>query len=80
MKDSIVKQGSNEELPIRAMLKSELAKYFGASMTSFRRAIKPFKNKLRKMGVTDNAKLLPPKAVAFLCQQLCISLYKNEFD
>ena len=66
-----------DHIHYKAMPKSELAEHYGASMSTFRRALLPYRRALKKMGVKATAKLLPPKAVAFLCDKLCISVYKD---
>ena len=62
----------------RAMLKSEFARMMGVSMSTFRKYVKPHWKKLRNMGIDKNARLLPPKAVCYLCNVLSVDLYEDE--
>lgn len=75
----ILRESLAEEKTYRAMLKSELAEIMGISMQTFRKYIKPYASKLKRMGVTSRAHLLPPKAVKFLCETMAVDIYDDEF-
>lgn len=65
--------------PSRPMTKSELASLAGVSSRTLAKWLKPLQSRLREMGVSDTAKLLPPDAVYFVCEHLNItSDEKNE--
>lgn len=80
-----LQQGNNlnyDELhvfPSRPMTKSELASLAGVSSRTLAKWLKPLQSRLREMGVSNTAKLLPPDAVHFVCEHLNItSDEKNE--
>ena len=54
--------------------KSELADMAGTTTRTFSKWIRPFRDELRQMGVTDRTKLLPPQAVRLVCERLDIEL------
>lgn len=54
--------------------KSELADIAGTTTKTFSKWLKPFRAELRRMGVSDRTKLLPPQAVQFICEHLAIDL------
>ena len=58
--------------------KSELAEMVGATTRTFSKWLRPFRNELRQMGVTDRTKLLPPQAVRFICEQLDIDFSSEQ--
>ena len=60
----------------KSMYKNELAEAAGVSRQTFYNWTKQDQEALRAMGVERNAKLLPPKAVQFLCERYFISLEK----
>jgi hypothetical protein len=59
--------------PDKTMSKAELACLMGVSPRTFASLLYPLRGHLRKMGVSDNAKRLPPQAVRFVCEQLEIT-------
>ena len=59
--------------PSRPMSKGELALLLGKSTRHLSRWLKPFKTELRKMGVSDRAKMLPAEAVYLICSTLDIT-------
>ena len=59
---------------MRAMMKSELAERAGVSLNTLNRWCKPFRRELESMGVTRKQRLLPPVAVKFIAEKLCIDL------
>lgn len=59
---------------MKAMYKYELAELAGVSPRTFSRFIATHQPALSKMGVGKSTKLLPPKAVAYLCEAYCIAL------
>lgn len=63
--------------PSRPMSKGELAAMLGKSTRHLSRWLKPFRDELRQMGVSDNAKMLPAEAVYFICSTLDITFPKN---
>lgn len=50
------------------MYKYELAAAAGVSPRTFAAWLRPHRKQLRKMGVCDTAKVLPPVAVKYLCE------------
>ena len=56
------------------MMKSELAERAGVSLNTLNRWCKPFRRELESMGVTRKQRLLPPVAVKFIAEKLCIDL------
>ena len=56
---------------MRAMYKSELAAYAGVSTGTLRRWLMPYRQELNEIGVKPKDQLLSPKAVKFICDQLC---------
>ena len=58
--------------------KSELADMAGTSTRTFSKWLQPFREELRRMGVSDRTKLLPPQAVRFVCENLDID-FQTEF-
>ena len=59
--------------PGRTMSKAELAGLLGVSPRKFASMLHPLRKKLREMGVSDKAKLLPPNAVLYVCKELNIT-------
>lgn len=59
--------------PSRTMSKAELAALMGVSPRKFASLLQPLRETLRKMGVSDKAKLLPPQAVFYVCRELNIT-------
>ena len=59
---------------MRAMTKSELAERAGVSVNTLNRWCKPFRRELEAMGLTPKQRLLPPMAVKFIAEKLCIDL------
>ena len=59
--------------PSRPMSKGELASLLGKSTRHLSRWLEPFKTELRKMGVSDRAKILPAEAVYLICSTLDIT-------
>ena len=54
--------------------KSELAEMAGVSERTLRRWLKQHKEKLKKMGVPENCKVIPPHAVRYICEAYGIDL------
>ena len=52
----------------KAMTKSQLAALASVSQRTFSTWLRPHRKRLRKMGVVDTAKVLPPAAVKYLCE------------
>ena len=52
----------------KAMYKYELAALAGVSPRTFAAWLRPHRKRLRQMGVSDTAKVLPPVAVKYLCE------------
>lgn len=55
--------------------KNELADLAGTTTKTFSKWLRPFRAELQQMGVSDRAKLLPPQAVQFICEQLAIDFH-----
>lgn len=58
----------------KSMYKNELADAAGVTRQTFYNWTKKDQKTLRAMGVARNAKLLPPRAVQYLCERYLISL------
>ena len=48
--------------------KSELAEMAGVSERTLRRWLKQHKEKLKQMGVEEHSKVIPPRAVQYICE------------
>ena len=59
---------------MKAMLKQELADKAGVSVNTLNRWCKPFQKELEAMGLQRKSKMLPPVAVKFLVEKLCIDV------
>ena len=69
---------------MKAMYKSELARLAGVSSRTFARYLAAHREELAKLGVTPQARKLPPRApqarklppraVRFVCEDYCIDL------
>ena len=57
---------------MKAMYKSELARLAGVSSRTFARYLAAHREALAKLGVSPQARMLPPKAVRFVCEDYCI--------
>ena len=62
----------------RAISKSELAGKVGISATTLRKWMKECAREFKQMGISRNAKMLPPCAVKVLCEKYSIDLYEDE--
>ena len=62
----------------RAISKSELAAKVGISATTLRKWLRQCEKAFKQMGVSRNAKMLPPCAVKVLCEKYSIDLYQDE--
>jgi hypothetical protein len=60
--------------------KKELAKLAGVSERTFCRYIQSRRRILDAMGVLPHARLLPPQAVKYICEDYCIDLPRNLQD
>ena len=59
---------------MKAMSKQQLADRAGVSVRTLMEWCKPFQEELVAMGLRPNAKVLPPKIVAFLAEKFCIDV------
>ncbi len=59
---------------MKAMYKSELARYAGVSSNTFRRYLNTHRAILAEMGVAPRAKTLNPRAVKFIINDYCIDI------
>ena len=59
---------------MKAMSKSELADRAGVSVNTLMNWCRPFQQELEVMGMMPNAKVLPPRIVKFISEQLLIEL------
>lgn len=59
---------------MKSAYKYELADAAGVNYRTFQRWLSSNKNKLMELGVSPRGQLLPPKAVAWICQQYGIDL------
>ena len=55
---------------MKSKLKSEIAYACGMSRNTFGRWYALHKPEIVKLGVNPNARLLPPKAVRYICEEL----------
>ena len=60
--------------------KRELAKLAGVSERTFTRYLSTRRPILDAMGVLPHARLLPPQAVKYICEDYCIDLPRNLQD
>lgn len=58
----------------KSMLKCELADAAGVSMRTFSRWLSLHKEELQLLGVKVEAKIVPPRAVRWICEQYGIDL------
>lgn len=65
---------------MKAMYKSELARYAGVSSNTFRRYLNTHRTILAEMGVAPRAKTLNPKAVNFVINDYCIDIPKEKSE
>ena len=56
------------------MYKSEIAAAAGVSRQTLRNWMKTDRETLSKMGVSPNAKIMPPLAVKYLCEKYVIDI------
>ncbi|UPS45029.1 hypothetical protein M1D30_02365 [Prevotella sp. E15-22] len=59
---------------MQAIYKQELASKAGVSVKTLKNWCRPFRRELANMGVKPTAKKLPPHAVQWLSEKLCIDL------
>ena len=64
----------------RFISKKELARLAGVSSRTFCRYLASRRHILDAMGVLPNARLLPPKAVKYICEDYCIDLPESLQD
>ena len=67
---------ASDAYPKRPMTKKEIAGMLGVSSRYFASQIKLLRPKLKEMGISERARLLPPKAVFYICSSLDIE--KND--
>ena len=60
--------------------KKKLAELAGVSSRTFSRYLQSRRHILDAMGVSPNARLLPPQAVKYVCEDYCIDLPRNMQD
>ena len=60
--------------------KKKLAELAGVSRYTFSRYLKSRRHILETMGVSLHARLLPPQAVKYICEDYCIDLPENLQD
>ncbi|MBR2195356.1 MAG: hypothetical protein IJ911_07040 [Salinivirgaceae bacterium] len=63
---------------VKAISKAKLAEMIGISGTTLRKWLRRCEKALRQMGVSRNAKMLPPCAVKHVCEEYSIDLYEDE--
>ena len=59
---------------MKSMLKSELAAKAGVSQSTFKRWLQRNQKELSSLGVSPNAKLIPPNAVRYISEMYGIDL------
>lgn len=57
------------------MTHNQLADCAGVSRRTLYKWLHPYKDKLHKLGVQPNAKVIPPKAVRFICETFTIVMW-----
>lgn len=70
---------TNQNLPMQSMLKCELARVAGVSKRTFCRWLSAHSEELTRLGVSPRAKLLPPRAVDYICHAYGI-VFDDDFD
>lgn len=58
----------------KAMTHTQLVDCAGVSRRTLYKWLHPYEDKLRKLGVQPNAKVIPPKAVRFICETFTIDI------
>jgi transposase-like protein len=58
----------------KSMTHTQLAECAGVSRRTLYNWLRKYENHLRGLGVTPHAKLLPPKAVRFICETYSIDV------
>ena len=58
----------------KSMTYRQIAICAGVSSRTLRNWLKPHKQKLKALGLTPNAKVLPPVVVQYICQTFCIDI------
>ena len=64
----------------RFISKKKLAELAGVSPRTFCRYLQTRRHILDAMGIPPNARLLPPQAVKYICEDYCIDLPRNLQD
>ena len=59
---------------MKSMSKSQLAEHAGVSVRTLMNWCEPFRPELTKMGMSPNAKVLPPHIVKFICEKFDIEV------
>ena len=59
---------------MKAISKQRLADKAGVSINTLNRWCKPLTKELKAMGLSPNARMLPPNVVKFLAEKFCIDL------
>ena len=59
---------------MKAMSKQQLADRAGVSLNTLNRWCKPFQQELEALGLQPRARMLPPVAVKFIAEKLCIDV------
>ena len=62
---------------MKSKLKSEIAYACGMSRNTFGRWYTQHKDEIIKLGVNPNARLLPPKVVRYICEEL--GIHEDDF-
>ena len=62
------------EKTMKAISKQRLADKAGVSINTLNRWCKPLAKELKAMGLSPNARMLPPNVVKFLAEKFCIDL------
>jgi transposase len=59
---------------MKAMSKQQLADRAGVSVKTLMNWCQPYSQRLKKMGLIPNAKVLPPNIVKFIAEKFCIEV------
>ena len=59
---------------MKAMSKQELADRAGVSVKTLMNWLKPHKEELSRMGLKQNAKVVPPHIAKWICDNFCIDV------
>ena len=65
---------------MKAMTRQQLAAHAGVSTRTLNNWLRPYRRKLRAMGMPDGKQTLPPNIVAWIARRFCIDLNRQGGD